>query len=399
MMIRRITFFLVCIICISKNQAQSVWCRAGIDDKQKYLEAIKDQDPYKIQWRSERWLPVAVHVVMEDPQSFSYARILHQIDVLNKDFAKKSDNILKLNEEFVDLAADTEIRFCLAATDPDGNPTTGVTFTQTDIDNIALERNDDGRYVVHYDQLGGKTGWDPTRYINIWIAEYGNGILGYGSLPGTAAYPEEMGLVMDPVSFGSLGGGVQFYDKGHSLTHEMGHYLGLLHIWGDDDECIGSDEVDDTPNASGFYIGCPSGVQVSCGVSNMYQNFMDLTDDRCLAAFTHGQAERMQNTLDNYYPLLSSNAPCESEVMTFANWAEGLTWVYDPASGEYLLYSDDYFTGEIQIDIFSSDGRLILSDKMDNQLSYFIDFDATSGIYFVLLSNGKDKHARKIVVY
>lgn len=115
-----------------------------------------------------------------------------------------------------------------------------------------------------------------------------------------ANYPEEIGLIIDPKYFGSIGaaGNSSFYSGGHTLTHEMGHFFGLKHIWGQGtgEDCNDSDEIEDTPNAAGPYYDCPQGVQESCGTSDMYQNFMDFTDDRCLAAFTHDQVMMMQTT-------------------------------------------------------------------------------------------------------
>lgn len=403
----RIIFFLTC--CISFAEAQVRWC--DLDNR---LAEIKENgaydiflqqlnvyhDQHQIRPRSQKWMQVVVHIVTPDPQSISIAQVVQQIDVLNNDFAKMGENILKLNDEFESLATDTEIRFCLASTDPDGNPTNGITYTITDQENIALERDMNGRYVLYYDQLGGKTGWDPERYINIWVAEFGNGILGYASLPGTAPYPEETGLVIDPNNFGAFGNGQPYNDRGHTLTHEMGHYFGLLHIWGDDDDsCSDSDEVEDTPNAQGPYLGCPAGVQTSCGVSNMYENFMDLTDDRCLAAFTHGQAMRMHATIDLFYPDLDTQEPCHRETDSFDEWWDQLVWSYDASSKEYVLYHPGIYSGNYEIDIFSADGRRIARDHMVYQQSFLIDPGTVPGIYFVRISDGRNYHIRKVSVY
>lgn len=400
-----IIFFLTCIWASDAQERTCYVDRRLPEIKengsyQSFLEQIRIQlHNHPLTQRSERWLQVVVHVVVKDTLSISHAAIVQQIDVLNNDFARKGENILKLNDEFASLAADTEIRFCLASKDPQGNPTNGITYTMTDQNNIALIRNDNGYYVLYYDQLGGKTGWNPNQYINIWIAEFGNGILGFASLPGTAP-SEETGVVIDPLYFGSFGKGQPYNDRGHTLTHEMGHYLGLLHIWGDEAEsCIDSDEIEDTPNAAGPYLGCPTGMQVSCGVSNMYENFMDLTDDRCLAAFTHGQAMRMQATLDAFYPELDQNEPCQQQAQPFDEWWSDLIWAYDASSGEYILYTPDGYSGDIEIDIFSSDGRRVIHDQIEKQRSYLIDFNAIPGIYFVRILNGTHQRIKKISVY
>ena len=265
---------------------------------QSFLSRIEHgTTPGNIEPRSESYFPVVIHVVMREPlQHVSVAQAIQQLDVLNADFAARGNNIEKLRDEFRPLVGDAQMKFCLATVDPQGQPTSGITHTATTVQDIALQTGDGGRIAIHWDELGGKTGWDPTRYINIWIGEYG-GILGSASFPGMANYPEEIGLIIDPKYFGSIGaaGNSGFYSGGHTLTHEMGHFFGLKHIWGQGtgEDCNDSDEIEDTPNAAGPYYDCPQGLQESCGTSDMYQNFMDFTDDRCLAAFTHDQVMHM----------------------------------------------------------------------------------------------------------
>jgi len=340
-------------------------------------------------------------VARESYQHISEVQVIQQLDVLNNDFAGKGENINKLLEEFEPLVADTEIRFCLASIDPAGNPTNGITYTTTKVKDIALQ-GDFGRSSIHYDQLEGKTGWDPSRYINIWIGEYGS-FLGSASFPGMAIYPEEIGIVIDIRAFGSLGDAATngYYGGGHTLTHEMGHFFGLFHIWGgDSNDCNDSDEIDDTPNAEDHYFDCPSGIQMSCGTSNMYQNFMDLTDDRCLAAFTHGQSARMNATINVFYPGLGIDEPCHSVIQPFDRWYDELIWTYDRTSRQYVLYHPDGYSGNIQLDVFSVDGRLFLHDTWEDNQSYLLDLNSNaSGIYFVRISDGQHDKIRKVVNY
>jgi hypothetical protein len=367
-----------------------------------FIEQIRDHTAqHALHQRSAVWLPVVFHVVTKAGQHISHAQIIHQLDVLNQDFANKGENIHKLRDEFRDISADTEIRFCLATTDPDGNPSPGITYTTTTTDQIALQRDDHGRYIVHYDQLGGKTGWDPSRYINVWIAEYGNGFLAYASLPGTAPFPEEIGLIIDPFYFGSTGTALQtgYFNKGHTLTHEMGHFLGLLHIWGDDeDSCSDSDEVDDTPVAQGPWFDCPSGEQISCGVSNMYQNFMDLTDDRCLAAFTQGQAERMKAVIGLYYPEMPQSS-CLPVVSDLDSWWDDLSWSFDIDAGKYVLYTPAGLSGKWQIELFTVDGKRLLSENFDGRQSYLLNLrQAAPGVYIIRVTDGEHSATRKIAL-
>ncbi|MBK8951796.1 MAG: hypothetical protein IPM85_05195 [Chitinophagaceae bacterium] len=101
------------------------------------------------------------------------------------------------------------------------------------------------------------------------------------------------GIVISYNSFGVNAAGV--YGMGKTAVHEVGHWLGLRHIWGD--AYCGDDGVDDTPRQASYTIGCPTDIRVTCGnapYGDMYMNFMDVTNDGCLKMFTHGQKERMR---------------------------------------------------------------------------------------------------------
>ena len=354
--------------------------------------------------RSLVYVPVVIHVVAYDQvQPVSVTQAIQQIDVLNADFAGRGENISKLLDAFVPLVGNAEIQFCLATTDPDGQPTSGITFTQTDIEDIALETGDGGRKAIHWDQLGGKTGWDPTRYLNIWIGEYGS-VLGSASFPGMADYSEEIGVVIDPKYFGSVGDAGQsgFYGRGHTLTHEMGHFFGLQHIWGNDTDttCDDTDFIDDTPNAAGPYYDCPSGNHMSCGNDNMYQNFMDFTDDRCLAAFTKGQVTFMQSVIETFYPGLMTESDCTTSTGSFDTWYEQLTWAFDSGSNTYVIYNQDTWQAVKKVLLYSVDGKLMLEDTWEGEWSYLLDLGhVPAGIYIVSIEDGEQRKVKKVVAY
>ncbi|MFN9958897.1 MAG: M43 family zinc metalloprotease, partial [bacterium] len=103
---------------------------------------------------------------------------------------------------------------------------------------------------------------------------------------------------MDYLYFGTIGTATDPFNKGRTATHEVGHWLNLRHIWGDDGTgCTGSDQVTDTPNAAGSNIGCPTFPRVTCSNGpngDMFMNYMDYTDDACMFMFSNGQVSRMQ---------------------------------------------------------------------------------------------------------
>ncbi len=144
---------------------------------------------------------------------------------------------------------------------------------------------------------GGSDPWDAASYLNIWVAPLTRGLVGYASPPGIRK--ELDGIVIAFNAFGTNGSAYAPYNKGRTTTHEIGHWLGLRHIWGDAD--CGNDYIDDTPPQSSSTNGCPSGVISTCDNGpngNMYMNFMDFTDDACISMFTRGQSAVMRSLFE-----------------------------------------------------------------------------------------------------
>lgn len=241
--------------------------------------------------RSLVTIPVVVHVVWNTTaENISDAQVQSQIDVLNADFRRLNSDVSLVPSAFSSLAADVNIEFCLATVDPNGNPTNGITRTQTAT--TAFGTNDQ----VKSSATGGVNAWNTTQYLNMWVCDISGGILGYAQFPGGSASTD--GVVVDFQYFGTVGTATAPFNKGRTATHEVGHWLNLRHIWGDDGTgCTGSDLVADTPNAGGPNYGCPAFPKVSCTNGpngDMFMNYMDYSDDACMYMFTNGQAARMQ---------------------------------------------------------------------------------------------------------
>lgn len=235
-------------------------------------------------------IPVVVHVVWNTAtENISDAQVQSQIDVLNADFRKLNADASSVPSAFAGLAADANIEFCLATVDPNGNPTNGITRTQTAT--TAFGTNDQ----VKSASTGGVNAWSRDQYLNIWVCDISGGILGYAQFPGGAASTD--GVVCDYQYFGTNGTATAPFNKGRTATHEVGHWLNLFHIWGDDGTgCTGSDQVADTPNAAGPNYGCPTFPNVTCSNGpngDMFMNYMDYTDDACMYMFSNAQAARM----------------------------------------------------------------------------------------------------------
>lgn len=249
-------------------------------------------------------IPVVVHIVYySNIENISDAQIFSQIEILNKDFRRLNVDTVNTPNSFRSLAADCEIEFCLAQRDPNGNVTNGITRTQTTQTSFTTNDN------VKYDASGGKDAWNTNKYLNIWVCDVSGGILGYAQYPG--GNPNEDGVVVDYQYFGNIGTALSPYDLGRTTTHEVGHWLNLKHIWGDSN--CGDDQCGDTPEHEGPNYGCPSYPHISSCSANglfgdMFQNFMDYTDDDCMNLFTNDQKLRMIATINtSRQGLLTSN--------------------------------------------------------------------------------------------
>ncbi|MCI4671581.1 MAG: M43 family zinc metalloprotease [Bacteroidia bacterium] len=246
-------------------------------------------------------IPVVVHVVYNTPaENISFAQIQSQIDILNEDFRRLNAD----TSNFWSQADDPGIEFCLAQIDPNGRPTNGVTRTQT---NKTVFTGAD----IHFSNFGGKDAWPMDQYMNLWVGDLGGALLGYVFPPGTGASTD--GVVINTPFFG----GSQFasppYNLGRTTTHEVGHWLNLLHIWGPGNgSCSSDDNIADTPNSDGPHTNCETGAS-TCSTLDMVENYMDYSDDVCMNLFTTGQKNLMRAQFDPgglRNPILNSQVCC-----------------------------------------------------------------------------------------
>jgi ABC-type taurine transport system substrate-binding protein len=240
-------------------------------------------------------IPVVVHVVWNTPQqNISDAQINSQIDVLNRDFRRTNPDVNSTPAPFLPLTTDARIEFFLANVDPAGAPSTGINRRQTTV--TSFSSND----AVKAQSTGGADAWPADRYLNIWVCQLGGGLLGYAQFPGGPAITD--GVVILHSAFGTTGTASPPFHLGRTATHEIGHWLNLNHIWGDDGTgCSGTDNVADTPNQAGANTGTPAFPHVTCSNGpngDMFMNYMDYVNDSAMFMFTAGQVARMQACLD-----------------------------------------------------------------------------------------------------
>ena len=304
------------------------------------VEAAKQQNFFK-NGQAIITIPVVVHVIhsgvpVGTDENISEGQILSQIQVLNEDF-RRMLGTNGYNEN--PLGADVEVNFCLAQRDPNGLLSNGITR------HVMTSETGDGWDMTEVEEnVKPQTQWDPEQYLNIWVLDYIT-VQGFFELAGYAQFPTDSGLegLVDPsmpafaetdgVAIGYLYFGSEeiypagSYDPdlnlGRTTTHEVGHYLGLRHIWGDGDPgmCNGTDYCDDTPAADQANQGCPTGLD-SCDEDeelDMIANYMDYTDDACKNIFTQDQKNRIAAVL--------ANSPRRASLATSLGCTPGM--VYD----------------------------------------------------------------------
>ena len=258
-------------------------------------------------------IPVIFHILHQgEPigtgQNLHAAQIREQLAQLNLDFANASGSKYG-------VAANTNIQFSLAVIDPQGRK-----LAEPGIERI--NRNGRGWQPPPYDVMGFEnfmdatilpaTIWNPYAYMNVWITELDDNVLGRATMPSLSGLNDMVnmgesdnhaGVLLDyrsvgsktvPGAYGIWGG------QGRTLTHETGHFLGLRHIWGDAD--CGNDYCGDTPQQKDFTNGCPGALTLTgCepGINRMYENYMDYSYDNCVNTFTADQVARMQAVMLN----------------------------------------------------------------------------------------------------
>lgn len=262
-------------------------------------------------------IPVVFHVLYTNTtENIPDARLLEQLNVMNKDYSRNNVDAVNTRSMFLPVAANTQIQFCLAQRTPAGAATNGivrVSYTGTFPNNPHTVSPE----------------WDHTKYLNIYIGNLGGGLLGYSNLPPGSAGNDHVVALYSAIGGPNNPGTFPPYHLGRTITHEVGHWLNLQHTF--NNGCVGTtanncatsgDFVCDTPPVANSTFGCPTNSPNTCtevapfpppyaaNMVDMYENYMDYTDDGCMNIFTLGQSTRINAAVSNLRSQLLTSLGC-----------------------------------------------------------------------------------------
>lgn len=384
-------------------------------------------------------IAVVVHILHRGESvgrgtNLSAAQVRSQIIVLNQDFNRLNPDSVNTPSVFQPVAASIGIHFALATINPQNK-----VMAEPGINRIRVSKRSYTEQEI--DKLRIEHTWETDKYLNIFVVtiegDDGGEILGYANLPDNSTLSGISstgnsnkfldGIVIKPRSFGSNytkeGSAFDlesFTDRGRTTTHEVGHYLGLLHIWGDGG-CNVDDFVDDTPIAGQSHSGysrCNNIVLNTCTEfagekPDMFQNYMDYTADVCMNLFTKGQKERMltviekadrRRNLNFYYDQVTASTPIDPTALPLPTpaSAEDLTFYPNPTTGQFKIEIDNERTGNYEFQIFNSFGKVVFKDNFIKQVKNYTYTGNVShlpnGIYILVLQNKNYHHRLKFIL-
>lgn len=327
-------------------------------------------------------IPVVVHVIYRlEANNVSMEQIHSQIDALNRDYNLQNEDQSNIPSVFAPYKSSAKFKFVLADKDPDGNFTNGVTRTQTDIKNIG---STDFYFKT---SAGGADPWVQAHYVNVWVCEIEGLVLGYAYLP-APNMSERDGIVMAPRAFGTIGTAVAPYNYGRTMVHEMGHYFGLMHLWGSESgSCDNTDHMSDTPTQNGPNSGCQTFPVYSCPSQpngDMFMNYMDYASDPCMYLFTERQTSFMRLVLNtSRVSLQHSMAVTAVEQI---EKAQNQFWIYPNPAND--LVHIDYENGLPQlVELLNLNGQ-VMKSWIPQAMTERIDLsDLPAGVYFIKTAN------------
>ncbi|MCB0767718.1 MAG: zinc-dependent metalloprotease [Flavobacteriales bacterium] len=339
-------------------------------------------------------IPVVMHVIWHTAaENVPDAALVQQLEVLNQDLRRTNPDAVNTPAALLGIAAGSDFQFCFADLDPMGNPTNGITRTYTDT--VMFMDTWLGNTHMFHEETGGRDPWDQHHYLNIYVVNRSYFL-------GTASQPESHGNAHDGVAIDYP----EAVGATRTLTHEVGHYLGLDHVFGGTFglQSCGNDGVDDTPLQT-YHYDCPTYPFFSCGnttIGDLTMNYMDYSYRGCKNMFTQGQVDRMNAHFMQYRASFLGVTGC-SFVGTeeLATTADGPMLVPNPANGTMQVWFPSR-PSAATIRLLDAAGRLSLSQGVANmQAGATIDISPLhAGVYLVqVLDDGIVIGQERLVVH
>ncbi len=391
-------------LAIQKQQDPTLASRMAADEEM--LEKFIDQTEGMRSSSTIVTIPVVFHVLYHTTgQNISNNRIFDQINTLNKDYAHLNTDTANTPAPFKPLTADTHIQFCLAQQDPSGNYTSGIVRKSVTVTGFDPLSNNN----VKYSSLGGDDAWDRNQYLNLWICNFSGSstqLLGISQFPGGAAATDGCTVLYGTVGGTTYHGTTPSYNLGRTLTHEIGHWFNLHHVWADDGgSCGSSDYVSDTPNQGSENYGCPAFPHTdACTAGNgvMFMNYMDYTDDNCMNMFTNGQSTRMNAAINAQRAAIKNSVRC-TDLTGIANLNSVIPFtVYpNPTTGEFVITSQLDNRSDVSITVTNVLGEIVYNNEFKN-LSYIVEKidlgSKANGVYVVEVKTSTAVATKKVVL-
>ena len=370
-------------------------------------------------------IPVIVHVIHNGEaigtgSNISDDQIQSQINTLTANFRKQSSILNKLSKPPFDvtnwstMAVDCGVQFCLAEKDTNGNTlsTAGIERLDRNVLGFSAPPYSVTSFYIE-NTIKPVTIWNPNKYLNLWVVNLSGNILGYSTFPqqstllgldkgGLLSSPTSDGVVMHYKNFGTVGNLNTGFITGAICTHEVGHWLGLKHLWGDiSNSCNGTDYCDDTPAQKSASASNNTFPKISCNNGpwgNMYVNFMDYGLDSLLTMFTDNQKTRVRIVLENSpmrVSLVAQTTSCSVATKIDENQKTHISIYPNPSAGHITITLNHQEV--VSIKVIDALGKVV--EKIENISADQMEVNIErSGLFFIQVNTPSTSIIEKVIV-